>query len=577
MDSRHLDSGADEDSARALAHVCARLGFDIHAHSLEWLFAACPDAGPFLHWLQGAFARDAPGYSVLSEDEILAFKELLENNLVPDFASSEYLPDGAFDGDSDGSIDDEIDYLEEELRALEAHNNNLDQHKRALLYLFNIFAIIESTKSVRPPMKSKLNFHLMDQSFKDMLTVTDCVQSIFEPNTPGKSKFCLHQCREELSAFLALDESLSESLLQYCDEVFDGKRPDDESKTRNLTQFSYVSPSDRDEIVAEMQRLVELHTITEHQYLEALLGNAFASAKLLAISELNEKTEVDLGGSLVSAIQTNQVLQKNIKGIVKEELPALWIQLAEQSVKTPILKADYECKKNRYHDKLKSLQKSLKEWFRNPDFASDKSVSSFVDGRDQVIGKVMSLLGMREDNDGKEDGTVVLFSVDTVIEAARKFRADIETATTELKKAIQYRNEIGDYLWEWYDLQFDVREKANDLQPLLRIATRDAESTKSQAPATNNTIRHYFAATPIPAAALSSVQPSTAPASKKARIVAEPLFASSSSASTSVSATHVADVAGDGPVNASLIASSEPKYGIPTFDSVELIFFSSTL
>ncbi|KAJ3387620.1 hypothetical protein HDU84_000654 [Entophlyctis sp. JEL0112] len=367
----------------------------------------------------------------------------------------------------------------------------------------------------------------MDQSFKDMLTVTDCVQSIFEPNTPGKSKFCLHQCREELSAFLALDESLSESLLQYCDEVFDGKRPDDESKTRNLTQFSYVSPSDRDEIVAEMQRLVELHTITEHQYLEALLGNAFASAKLLAISELNEKTEVDLGGSLVSAIQTNQVLQKNIKGIVKEELPALWIQLAEQSVKTPILKADYECKKNRYHDKLKSLQKfvdvllqqlsrhhflsiafdvefrnlsrfsrmnqalysdlaflkscsnermSLKEWSRNPDFASDKSVSSFVDGRDQVIGKVMSLLGMREDNDGKEDGTVVLFSVDSVIEAARKFRADIETATTELKKAIQYRNEIGDYLWQWYDLQFDVREKANDLQPLLRIATRDAES-----------------------------------------------------------------------------------------------------
>ncbi|KAJ3024179.1 UNVERIFIED_CONTAM: hypothetical protein HDU68_008300 [Siphonaria sp. JEL0065] len=558
---------------------------------LEWIFASNAE---FAAWISDAFGGENVkplealdlsleklcqtklfGFNVLSEDEALAYKEIKQAGLLPSHSSNPLDNEFNWYHETDDDIDDEIAELENELQDLQQYTNVLDKQEASLNHTKvhlqqQTYECIQEDEEVTNCLE-KHTAALGNVSIKVDLMLKDLHERIGQvihhaASSDSKERtltdffdcdnYYLFQCTEDMESFMREDEMLSENLISFYEDEFD-----DKSGVTGQNQvdeyFSYASADERKSFLTEMDRLTELHAITEQQYLDALLALAFAERKLDHLKEMSITTDnlTHIKNATKQHLQSSKTLHPSIHQTIQTRLLTLWIDHAHQSVKTPILKKDYEAKINRQRSLLRRLEtfvgillnqqsrhqflaiafetevamikrfahilesvgqelerkgedvgKRL-EWYKTPEFAVDKLPNRLIDGRDTFMKAVMQELEMDDALKDHAINSIVFSSIDTVIAKAKSLVQEIKDAKKEcmvvevarqdaVKKMfvaalVQGNNDLLVLLHqysatckpinapkEWYTMQIELRNTANELQPLLRTAAKDVDSSQ---------------------------------------------------------------------------------------------------
>ncbi|KAI8607423.1 hypothetical protein BC830DRAFT_1175335 [Chytriomyces sp. MP71] len=118
----------------------------------------------------------------------------------------------------------------------------------------------------------------------------------------------------------------------------------------------------REELLDELARLTEVHAITEQQYLTAHLALQFSNAKYSAIKQFQSSAAINtrvLDATTQKLEKAVRPTQETIKEVIETQLPGLWVDLAEHSVKSAILATDHEAKVLRHERLLSDLQQFI--------------------------------------------------------------------------------------------------------------------------------------------------------------------------------------------------------------------------
>ncbi|KAJ3104131.1 hypothetical protein HK100_004102, partial [Physocladia obscura] len=481
--------------------VIYKNGSDELQSKLEWLFDVDPQALPFLRWLSNSFNNPLQpaidpldsilpwnthgeklepfGFSVLSEDELLAYEELL-----PLFADEiqEYSTNIEFYAESDPDIEfgqlllDEIEALTQELNDLEQYSKTIRLHETSLMQtkveIESKIAKCTQEDELVTQQIMKQDTILQNYSIKvdiAMKELYEVVNEYFEisgcdtmDNMKRNLQFLidpkncfLYQASADLSAFMRADENLSENLVTYYESKFNKEKG---SEPKDSSHFSYAPVQARKEIVAEMNRLTEIAAIKTYS-------------------------------------QSSQAIQFAMKSAIETNLPNLWIEVAEQSVKAPILKTDYEGKILRFKTLFRDLQNFIEtllhqqsrhqflaiafeteinfikrvahileslatelemkkksvevrmKWYKSPDFAMDKLPNRVIDGRDELMREIMQLLEIGGNgNEYQHAGAVIFTSIDSVIEKAKSLTDEIKKAEASAKMADEIKCRLSNAL-----------------------------------------------------------------------------------------------------------------------------------
>ncbi|KAJ3242481.1 hypothetical protein HDU81_003189 [Chytriomyces hyalinus] len=281
-----------------------------------------------------------------------------------------------------------------------------------------------------------------------------------------------------------------------------------EGKLRVLNNFNYGQQPEHDFRSMTKSFQLEISSLQEsiHKLVEAELPTMWVDLAEYAVKAPILRTEYE------SKISRHQRLLKHLEKFTN-------ILLAQQS-RHQFLAIALETELSmikRYAHLVESVQMELAlkvdhiekrmDWYNRPDLAMDMPENRVVDSRDSLMVQVMNLLEM----DGSEThspstdvgdaktGAVVFTSMDSVIARASELTQNVKRAEEQLlateKKRMIITQELSNtcngllsmlYKYsstsivlhapkEWYELQLTLRDTATELQPLLRLAGKDAD------------------------------------------------------------------------------------------------------
>ncbi|KAJ3401493.1 hypothetical protein CcCBS67573_g05792 [Chytriomyces confervae] len=278
-----------------------------------------------------------------------------------------------------------------------------------------------------------------------------------------------------------------------------------EAKLRVLDEFNYGQQPEHDLRSMTKAFQLEISPLQEsiRKMVEAELPSLWVDLAEYAVKAPILRTEYE------SKISRHQRLLKHLEKFTN-------ILLAQQS-RHQFLAIALETELSmikRYAHLVESVQMELAlkvdhiekrmDWYNRPDLAMDMPENRVVDSRDSLMVQVMKLLEM----DGSETpndvghaktGAVVFTSIDSVIAHASELAQKVKRADEQLHVAEKKRmvitqdlsnacNGLLSMLYkysstsivlhapkEWYELQLTLRDTATELQPLLRLAGKDAD------------------------------------------------------------------------------------------------------
>ncbi|KAI9342274.1 hypothetical protein BDR26DRAFT_859487 [Obelidium mucronatum] len=198
-----------------------------------------------------------------------------------------------------------------------------------------------------------------------------------------------------------------------------------------------------------MERLTELHALTEQQYLDAYLALKFAQKKLACFQEfsvdsLENLTQISF--KIPSCINSQYMIQTRLKPLCTES--------AEQSVKTLILQTDYAAKfvglllsqQSRHQFLAIAFETEVamlkRDWYKIPQSACDKLPNRLIDGRDELMKEIMRDLEMDETTKEHAVSSIVFSSIDTVIAKAKSLVQEVRVSEKKCSLAESARRAI---------------------------------------------------------------------------------------------------------------------------------------
>ncbi|KAJ3412106.1 hypothetical protein HDV05_001200 [Chytridiales sp. JEL 0842] len=467
------------------------------------------------------------GLGLLPTDhELLQFEQEYRNSISEMEIASAYTQDANDCEVTNQQLSEQIRLLKEELKMLDKrislreryenrHRTTQKQNLRTLQLLQeteeNVSRQLVTLQQLLSNASVKMDHSIRDCYDKAIKLINRCTcldaakenTIISLKNTP---KYFMYQCIKELEAFVHADEVLNEEFANY----FDGG-------IEKLVQSAGTSRKElkgqdelKQDVQNELDRLVSIFSITEKQYVDALLEQVFTSKKIECLKDMQDlsfdppnikDTEKSIENSL-------QALRNSINQSRSIVLNPLWEAIAESEIRDPVLMADYLTKMERQEGHLAKLnqfasvlyeeqarlqflaicfetelqmvrnQSHLLEalcvefesrrgdvqkrmaWMSKPEMAMGRNTERWIDSRDPLLLELKTCLAdgrrrhqeqsddVKDDQEQANTRNIVLTSVDSLISDAQNLVTQLANARKHVQKLEMDRMDWSDSMAE---------------------------------------------------------------------------------------------------------------------------------